>query len=42
MQHSLWSRLLWLVIIWGGSVMALALVGLFFRVLMASAGFKAH
>ncbi|MGY6029319.1 DUF2474 domain-containing protein [Phytobacter sp. AG2a] len=42
MHHSLWYRLLWLVIIWGGSVMALALVGLFFRVLMASAGFKAH
>lgn len=42
MQQSLWHRLLWLVIIWGGSVAALALVGMFFRVLMASAGFKAH
>jgi len=42
MQQSRWYQLLWLVIIWGGSVMALAMVGLFFRVLMTSAGFKAH
>ncbi|EIY9302324.1 DUF2474 family protein, partial [Escherichia coli] len=27
MQHSLWKRLMWLVILWGGSVLALAAVG---------------
>lgn len=38
MQHSLWKRLMWLVILWGG----LAAVGMFFRLLMTAAGFKAH
>lgn len=42
MQQSVWKRLMWLTIIWGGSVMALALVGMFFRVLMTAAGFKSH
>ncbi len=42
MQHSLWKRLMWLVILWGGSVLALAAVGMFFRLLMTAAGFKAH
>lgn len=42
MQHSLWKRLMWLVIFWGGSVLALAAVGMFFRLLMTAAGFKAH
>lgn len=31
MQHSVWKRLMWLVILWGGSVLALAAVGMFFR-----------
>ena len=35
------SRVLWLVTLWGGSVLALALVGGLFRVLMTAAGFKA-
>ncbi|WP_437889768.1 DUF2474 domain-containing protein [Phytobacter sp. V91] len=42
MQQSPGYRLLWLAILWGGSVMSLALVGLLFRLLMAWAGFKAH
>ena len=43
MKTVLWSkRLIWLVAIWGGSVLTLAAVGLFFRLIMAAAGFKAH
>ena len=42
MQQPFLKRLMWLVILWGGSVLALALVGLFFRVLMTAAGFKSH
>ena len=42
MQQPFWKRLMWLVILLGGSVLALALVGLFFRVLMTAAGFKSH
>ena len=42
MQQSVWKRLFWLAVIWGGSVMALALVGMFFRLLMTAAGFKSH
>ncbi|WP_333499881.1 DUF2474 domain-containing protein [Kluyvera sp. CHPC 1.2972] len=34
------SRLFWLVVLWGGSVLALAVVGSLFRVLMTAAGFK--
>jgi len=33
MNQPVWKRLMWMVIIWGGSVLALALVGMFFRVL---------
>ncbi|WP_374258311.1 DUF2474 domain-containing protein [Yokenella regensburgei] len=40
MQQTLFKRLFWLVILWGGSVMALAAVGSFFRLLMTAAGFK--
>lgn len=42
MQHSVWKRLMWLVILWGGSVLALATVGMFFRLIMTAAGFKSH
>lgn len=42
MQQPLWKRLMWLGIIWGGSVLALAAVGMFFRILMTAAGFKSH
>jgi len=40
MQKSLANRLLWLVLLWGDSVLALALVGGVFRLLMTAAGFK--
>ncbi len=42
MNQPVWKSLMWMVIIWGGSVLALALVGMFFRVLMTAAGFKSH
>jgi len=42
MNQPVWKRLMWMVIIWGGSVLALALVGMFLRVLMTAAGFKSH
>jgi len=42
MQQPVWKRLMWLVIIWVGSVLALAAVGMVFRVLMTAAGFKSH
>ena len=38
MQQTIWKRLMWLVILWG--VLALAAVGMFFRLLMTAAGFK--
>lgn len=40
MQQSIWKRLMWLAILWGGSVLALAAVGMAFRVLMTAAGFN--
>ncbi len=42
MRHPLWKRLLWLVILWGGSVLALAGVSMIFRLLMTAAGFRSH
>ena len=42
MQQSVWKRLMWLAIIWGGSVLALACVRMLFKMLMAAAGFKSH
>ncbi|WP_431624009.1 DUF2474 domain-containing protein [Enterobacter chuandaensis] len=42
MQQAVWKRLLWLAIIWGGSVLALAAVSMLFRMLMTAAGFKSH
>ena len=33
-------RVLWMVVLWGGSVLALAAVGMGFRLLMSLAGFK--
>ncbi|WP_312068991.1 DUF2474 domain-containing protein [Lelliottia nimipressuralis] len=42
MQQPVWKRLMWLAIIWGSSVLALAAVGMFFRILMTAAGFKSH
>ncbi|MBV7407161.1 DUF2474 domain-containing protein [Enterobacter sp. ENT03] len=42
MQTPLWKRLMWLVIIWVASVLALGAVSMGFRLLMSAAGFKAH
>ena len=42
MQQPVWKRLLWLAIISGGSVLALAAVSMLFRMLMTAAGFKSH
>ncbi|KLG22168.1 hypothetical protein YA52_04430 [Enterobacter roggenkampii] len=42
MQQPVWKKLLWLTIIWGGSVLALAAVSMLFRMLMTAAGFKSH
>ncbi len=36
MQQPVWKRLLWLAIIWGGSVLALAAVSMLFRMLMTT------
>ncbi|HFZ8993962.1 TPA: DUF2474 domain-containing protein [Citrobacter freundii] len=36
-----WSRrLVWMIAIWGASVLLLACVGMFFRLLMTSAGLR--
>lgn len=40
MKNRWLSRVLWLVALWGGSVLTLALVGGVFRILMSAAGFK--
>ena len=42
MKQPLWKRLMWLVVIWGGSVLALAAVSMVFRLLMSAAGVKSH
>ncbi|MFP2237383.1 DUF2474 domain-containing protein [Pseudescherichia vulneris] len=39
-KQPLYKRLFWLVTLWSGSVLALAAVGMFFRLLMSAAGFK--
>ena len=42
MKQPLWKRLMWLVVIWGCSVLALGAVSMVFRLLMSAAGFKSH
>lgn len=37
-----WKRVLWLVAIYAGSVLALAVVAMLFRLLMTAAGMKSH
>lgn len=40
-MKTVWStRLLWLIALWGGSVLALAAISLLFRLLMTAAGLK--
>ncbi|WP_420912818.1 DUF2474 domain-containing protein [Chimaeribacter coloradensis] len=38
----LWRRVMWLVLIWGGSVLALFVVASLFRLLMTAAGMRSH
>ena len=38
----LWKRLLWLVLIYSASVLALGLVASLFRMMMTAAGMKSH
>ena len=40
MQQTIWKRLIWLVSRWSSSVLTLAAVRMFFRLLMTAAGFK--
>ncbi|MFP1724715.1 DUF2474 domain-containing protein [Lonsdalea quercina] len=37
-----WQRLLWMVLIWSGSILALGVVSLLFRMMMTAAGMKSH
>ena len=37
-----WQKLMWLVIIWGASVLALGAVATFFKLLMTAAGMRTH
>ena len=37
-----WKKLMWLVIIWATSVMALGVVATVFKLLMTAAGMKTH
>lgn len=40
-MHTAWpKRLLWLIALWGGSVLTLAAISLLFRLLMTAAGLK--
>ncbi|PDO85655.1 DUF2474 domain-containing protein [Kosakonia pseudosacchari] len=42
MKHSFFNRLMWMLLIWGGSVLTLFAVSMVFRLLMSAAGFKSH
>ncbi|HDU6292691.1 TPA: DUF2474 domain-containing protein [Klebsiella aerogenes] len=37
-----WRKVMWLVIIWGASVLALGVVATFFKLLMTAAGMRTH
>ena len=41
-KQPLWRRLLWMALIWGGSVLALFVIASLFRLLMSAAGLKVH
>ena len=38
----LWKRILWLVVIYGASVLALGVVATLFRMMMTAAGMRSH
>ncbi|WP_072016875.1 DUF2474 domain-containing protein [Erwinia oleae] len=42
MVSPLWKRLMWLVVIYAGSVLALGVVATLFRLMMTAAGMKSH
>ncbi|WP_082804139.1 MULTISPECIES: DUF2474 domain-containing protein [unclassified Erwinia] len=37
-----WKRILWMAVIYAGSVMALGVVATLFRMMMTAAGMKSH
>ncbi|TCW08511.1 uncharacterized protein DUF2474 [Raoultella sp. BIGb0138] len=37
-----WKKLMWMVIIWAASVLALGVVATLFKLLMAAAGMRTH
>jgi len=41
-REPFWKKLSWLAIIYGGSVLALLVVAVFFHVLMFAAGMRSH
>ncbi len=41
-QRPFWQKLMWLVIIWGASVLALGVVATVFKLLMTAAGMRTH
>ncbi|QCR37834.1 DUF2474 domain-containing protein [Nissabacter sp. SGAir0207] len=41
-RSPLWRRLIWLIIIWAGSVLALFVVASLFRLMMTAAGMRSH
>lgn len=38
----LWKRVMWLVVIWSASILALGAVSMLFRLMMTAAGMKDH
>ncbi|CAI0745793.1 DUF2474 domain-containing protein [Serratia ficaria] len=41
-RPAFWRRLMWMLAIWGASVLALAAVASIFKLLMYAAGMKTH
>nr|WP_308836501.1 DUF2474 domain-containing protein [Pantoea sp. Nvir] len=41
-RSTLWKRILWLVLIYGASVLALGVVASLLRIMMTAAGMKIH
>ncbi|WP_428945528.1 DUF2474 domain-containing protein [Pantoea sp. FN060301] len=41
-KSPLWKRMLWMVVIYAGSILALSLVATLFRMMMTAAGMKSH
>lgn len=41
-KSPVWKRILWMVVIYAGSILALTLVATLFRMMMTAAGMKSH